>query len=109
MSYVHSSGSIYGRWTSVDRLKTFLHLLEDDAVFGAGGEVMFASVVSRNFGLPIAIKLEGDIFIHKLRNLGLEQCNAAEKFLLGNWSLALLAPRKLGWRGCALCERMFML
>ncbi len=72
MSYVHSSRNIYGRWTSVDRLKTFLHLLEEDAVFEAGGEVMFASVVSRNFGLPIAMKLKGDMFIHKLRNLGFE-------------------------------------
>ncbi len=54
MSYVHLSRNIYGRWTSVDRLKTFLHLLEEGAVFG------------------------GDMFIHKLRNLGFEQCNAAE-------------------------------
>ncbi len=78
MSYVHSSRNIYGRWTSVDRLKTFLHLLEEDAVFGADGDLLLSSDVSRNFVLPIAMKLEGDVFIHKLRNLGFEQRNAAE-------------------------------
>ncbi len=57
----------------MDRLKTFLHLLEEDAVFGADGDLLFASDVSRNFVLPIAMKLEGDMFIHKLRNLGFEQ------------------------------------
>ncbi len=59
-------------------LKSFLHLLEEDAVFGADGDLLLASDVSRNFVLPIAMKLEGDMLIHKLCNLGFEQRNAAE-------------------------------
>ncbi len=65
-------------WKSVDRLKTFLLLLEEVAVFGADGDLLFASDVSRNFVLPIAMKVEGDMFIHKLRYLGFEQRNAGE-------------------------------
>ncbi len=75
MSYVHSSRGIYGRWASVDRLKTFLHLLEEDPVFGADGDLMFFKCC---LVLPIAMKLEGDMFIHKLRYLGFEQRNAGE-------------------------------
>ncbi len=62
----------------MDRLKTFLHLLEEDAVFGADGDLLLARDVSRNIVLPIAMKLAGCMFIQELRNLGFEQRNAAE-------------------------------
>ncbi len=79
----------------------FLHLVEEDVVFRADSEVLFANEILRDFKL-IAKRFQGHIIVQKLSKRGFEPQGAAEEVML-----RVLRISKISIGRVERCERQF--